>query len=257
MIHSTAIIDPAAELASDVSVGPYTVIGPDVKIGSGTEIASHVVIKGPTRIGQHCKIFQFATVGEATPDLKYAGEQTTLIVGDHNIIREGVTLHRGTVQDLGDTSIGSHNLLMAYTHVGHDCVIGDHCIFVNNAVLAGHVQVDDWAIVGGYAGVHQYCKLGAHCFVGGMSKVTQDVPAYVIAEGHPAIPRMINSEGLKRRDFSRETIKQLQQAYKTIYRKKMALQDALEQLRPLTAESEALRVLVDSIERSKRGIIRA
>ncbi|NNC54253.1 MAG: acyl-[acyl-carrier-protein]--UDP-N-acetylglucosamine O-acyltransferase, partial [Pseudomonadales bacterium] len=167
------------------------------------------------------------------------------------------TLHRGTVQDRGDTLIGSHNLLMAYTHVGHDCVIGDRCIFVNNAVLAGHVLVDDWAIVGGYAGVHQHCKLGAHCFVGGMSKVTQDVPAYVIAEGHPAIPRMINSEGLKRRGFSRETIKQLQQAYKTVYRKKLALHDALEQLRPLTSDSEALRVLVDSIERSSRGIIRA
>ncbi|MBT8151877.1 MAG: acyl-ACP--UDP-N-acetylglucosamine O-acyltransferase [Gammaproteobacteria bacterium] len=256
MIHPSAIVDPAAQLASDVSVGPFTVIGPDVKIGSGTRVASHAVIKGPTSIGANCEIFQFATVGEATPDLKYQGEATTLTIGDRNVIREGVTLHRGTVQDRGDTLIGDDNLLMAYAHVGHDCVIGNHCIFVNNAVLAGHVEVDDWSIVGGYAGVHQYCKLGAHCFVGGMSKVTQDVPAYVIAEGHPASPRMINAEGLKRRGFSREDISLLQRGYKTLYRKKLPLKDALQALQELAPGNDAMAVLLQSIERSERGIIR-
>ena len=256
MIHPSAIVDPSAELADDVCVGPFTVIGADVKIGMGTVIASHVVVKGPTTIGRNCQIFQFATVGEATPDVKYAGEATTLTIGDDNIIREGVTLHRGTVQDRGDTSIGSNNLLMAYAHIGHDCVVGDHCIFVNNAVLAGHVIVDDWVIVGGYAGIHQYCQLGMHCFIGGMSKVTQDVPAYIIAEGHPATPRMINVEGLKRRGVAPEDIRQLQHAYKILYRKKLKLKDALADLHSISADNDVVQRLVDSIEGSKRVIIR-
>lgn len=256
MIHASAIIDPAAELADDVSVGPFTTIGPEVRIGAGTRVGSHVVIKGPASIGRDCEIFQFSTVGESTPDLKYRGEATTLTIGDRNIIREGVTLHRGTVQDRGDTLIGDDNLFMAYAHVGHDCVIANHCIFVNNAVLAGHVHVDDWAIVGGYAGIHQYCFLGAHSFVGGMSKVTQDVPAYVIAEGHPATPRMINAEGLKRRGFSREQISALQRAYKTLYRKKLSLQDAVEALASMADDEAVVRPLLASIQRSSRGIIR-
>lgn len=233
MIDSTAIIDPAAELHPSVSVGPWTVIGAGVKIGEDSVIASHVVLRGPTTIGKRCKVFQFSTIGEDTPDLKYNGETTTLTIGDDNIFREGVTVHRGTVQDRGDTYIGNGNLLMAYAHVGHDCVIGDNCILVNNSVLAGHVLVDDWAIIGGYAGVHQYCKIGAHCFVGGMTKVTQDVPAFLIAEGHPAIPRMINAEGLKRRGYAAAEIKQLQKAYKILYRRKLSLKDALEQLKVL------------------------
>lgn len=256
MIHPTAIVDPAAQLAEGVSVGPYSVIGPGVRIGEGTRVASHVVLLGPTSIGRDCEIFQFATVGDATPDLKYQGEPTTLTIGDRNVIREGVTLHRGTVQDRGDTLVGNDNLFMAYAHVGHDCIIGDHCIFVNNAVLAGHVRVDDWSIVGGYAGIHQYCQLGAHCFVGGMSKVTQDVPAYMIAEGHPATPRMINAEGLKRRGFAGDDIKQLQRAYKTLYRKKLPLQDALAEIRQAAAQHAVLQPLLESIERAKRGIIR-
>lgn len=256
MIHPAAIIDPSAELAPDVTVGPWTTIGAGVKIGPGTVVSSHVVIKGPTTIGSNCQIFQFSTIGEATPDLKYKGEETTLTIGDDNIFREGVTIHRGTVQDRSDTLIGNGNLFMAYAHVGHDCVIGDHCIFVNNSVLAGHVVVDDWAIVGGYSGIHQYCLIGAHSFVGGMTKVTQDVPAYVIAEGHPAIPRMINVEGLKRRNFSAEQIKQLQQAYKTLYRRKLPLQEAVEQLQIMAGESEAVAIFLASIQRSQRGIIR-
>lgn len=256
MIHPTAIVDAGADLAEDVSVGPYSVIGPGVVVASGTRIASHVVLQGPTTIGSDCQVFQFSTVGDATPDLKYRGEATTLTIGERNVIREGVTIHRGTVQDRGDTLIGSDNLFMAYAHVGHDCVIGNHCVFVNNAVLAGHVHVDDWAIVGGYAGIHQYCRLGAHSFVGGMSKVTQDVPAYVIAEGHPASPRMINAEGLKRRGFSGDDITALQRAYKTLYRKKLPLKEAVEQLREQASATPVVAPLLDSVERAQRGIIR-
>lgn len=257
MIHPTAIVDAGATVHDSVEIGPYSVIGADVVIGEGCVIESHVVVKGPTTLGRNCHLFQFSTIGEATPDLKYKGEKTTLTVGDNNIFREGVTVHRGTVQDRTDTLIGNNNLFMAYVHVGHDCVIGDNCIFVNNSVLAGHVTVDDWAIIGGYSGVHQYCSLGAHSFVGGMTKVTQDVPAFVIAEGHPAIPRMINTEGLRRRGFDKPEIKALQTAYKTLYRKKLSLGEALQQLKEQAREFESVTVLIESIERSKRGIIRA
>lgn len=256
MIHPTAIIDASATVHETVVVGPWSVVGPGVSIGEGSVLESHVVVKGPCTIGRNCHIYQFSTIGEATPDLKYKGEETTLTIGDNNIFREGVTIHRGTVQDRADTLIGDNNLFMAYAHVGHDCVIGDNCIFVNNSVLAGHVLVDDWAIVGGYSGIHQYCSLGAHCFIGGMTKVTQDVPAFVIAEGHPAIPRMINVEGLRRRGFESADIKALQAAYKVLYRKKLGLDDALQELKERSAECDPVAVLVESIERSKRGIIR-
>jgi UDP-N-acetylglucosamine acyltransferase len=256
MIHATAIIDPSAHLHASVRVGPWTTIGANVEIGADTVVESHVVIKGHTRMGAGNRIFQFSSIGEDTPDLKYNGEQTSLTVGDNNIFREGVTVHRGTVQDRGDTLIGDGNLLMAYAHVGHDCVIGNNTILVNNAVLAGHVIIDDWAIIGGYAGVHQYCNIGAHSFVGGMTKVTQDVPAFVIAEGHPAIPRMINIEGLKRRGYSKEDIKQLQQAYKILYRRKLSFQDALSQLQEMAGQSPCVADFVASIESSQRGIIR-
>jgi len=257
MIHPTAIVDAGASVHESVAVGPYSVIGPNVVIDEGTTIESHVVVKGPTTIGKNCHLYQFSTVGEATPDLKYKGERTTLTVGDNNIFREGVTIHRGTVQDRSDTLIGNNNLFMAYAHVGHDCVIGNNCVFVNNSVLAGHVIVDDWAIVGGYSGVHQYCSLGAHCFIGGMTKVTQDVPAFIIAEGHPAIPRMINIEGLRRRGFEKADIRALQSAYKVLYRNKLSLEDALQQLKEQGRAVAPIAVLVESIERSSRGIIRA
>lgn len=256
MIHELAIVDPAATLHPSVSVGPWSIIGPDVTIGEGGIVHSHCVVKGPTSIGKRCEIFQFATIGEGTPDLKYQGEPTTLTVGDDNIFREGVTVHRGTVQDRGDTLIGDGNLLMAYAHVGHDSVIGNHCILVNNAVLAGHVIIGDWAIIGGYSGVHQFCRVGEHSFVGGMTKVTQDVPAFIIADGHPAIPRMINVEGLRRRGFEDQEIKQLQQAYKILYRKKLSLNDAMLELRTMAKDSAAVGRLVTSIESSSRGIIR-
>ena len=256
MIHSSAIIDPGANLHSSVTVGPWSIIGPDVLIEEGTIIASHCVIKGPTTIGKRCRFYQFSTIGEATPDLKYQNEPTTLTIGDDNIFREGVTIHRGTVQDRGDTFIGNNNLLMAYVHVGHDCVVGDNCILVNNVALAGHVQMDDWAIIGGYTGVHQHCRLGAHSYVGTMSKISQDVPAYVLADGRPAAPKMINVEGLRRRDFSSQEIMALQRAYKLLYRKNLNLTDALAQIKPLAIDYHCITVLVESIEKSTRGIIR-
>ena len=182
-IDPRAIIDPSARLAADVVVGPWSIIGPDVEIGEGSVIGPHVVLKGPTRIGRHNRIFQFSTIGEDTPDLKYKGEPTRLVIGDHNVIREGVTIHRGTVQDRSETTIGDHNLIMAYTHIGHDCVIGNHCILVNNTALAGHVIMDDWAILSGYTLVHQFCHIGAHSFSGMGTAIGKDVPAFVTVFG--------------------------------------------------------------------------
>lgn len=256
MIDSTAIIHPNAKLAPDVQVGPWTVIGPDVEIGEGCVIASHVVLKGPTTIGKHNHIYQFSSVGEDTPDLKYKGEPTRLVIGDHNVIREGVTIHRGTVQDRSETTIGNHNLLMAYVHIGHDSIIGNHCILVNNTALAGHVYVGDWAILSGFTLVHQFCKIGAHSFSGMGSAIGKDVPAYVMVTGSPAEAKNINSEGLRRRGFTKDDINLLTKAYKTIYRRGLTLDEALTELNPLAAEFPALQVLIDSLNSSTRGIVR-
>lgn len=256
MIDSSAIIHPSAKLAADVQVGPWTVIGPDVEIGEGSVIASHVVLKGPTTIGKHNHIYQFSSVGEDTPDLKYKGEPTRLVIGDHNIIREGVTIHRGTIQDRGETTIGDHNLLMAYVHVGHDSVIGNHCILVNNTALAGHVHVGDWAILSGFTLVHQFCKIGAHSFSGMGSAIGKDVPAYVMVNGSPAEAKNVNVEGLRRRGFTKDDISLLTKAYKTIYRRGLTLDEALAELNPLVAESAALKLLIDSLNSSTRGIVR-
>lgn len=256
MIDSTAIVHPSARLAPDVKVGPWTIIGPDVEIGEGCVIASHVVLKGPTTIGKYNHIYQFSTVGEDTPDLKYKGEPTRLVIGDHNVIREGVTIHRGTVQDRSETTIGDHNLLMAYVHVGHDSVIGNHCILVNNTALAGHVYVGDWAILSGFTLVHQFCKIGAHSFSGMGCAIGKDVPAYVMVTGSPAEAKNINVEGLRRRGFTKDDINLLTKAYKTIYRRGLTLDEALTELNPLAAESPALQVLIDSLNSSTRGIVR-
>lgn len=256
MIDSHAIIHPNAKLAADVQVGPWTYIGPDVEIGAGSVIASHVVIKGPTKIGNHNRIYQFSSIGEDTPDLKYKGEPTRLVIGDHNIIREGVTIHRGTLQDRYETTIGDHNLLMAYVHIGHDSVIGNHCILVNNSALAGHVHIGDWAILSGYTLVHQFCKIGAHSFSGMGSAIGKDVPAYVMVNGSPAEAKNINAEGLRRRGFSKEDIAILTKAYKVIYRRGYTLDEALGELAPLVAECPPLQVLVDSLNSSTRGIVR-
>lgn len=255
-IHPQAIIDPSANIASNVSIGAFSIIGADVVIGEGCVIEPHVIIKGPTVIGDNNHIYQFSTVGEATPDLKYQGEPTRLVIGDNNIIREGVTIHRGTVQDRSETTIGNHNLLMAYVHIGHDSVIGDHCILVNNTALAGHVHIADWAILGGFTLVHQYCHIGAHCFTGMGSAIGKDVPAFAIVSGAPAEAKTINAEGLLRRGFSKTDIKQIQKAFKLVYRKNLMLTEALIELKLLVDECPSIQLLIDSIESSTRGIVR-
>ncbi|MFT6101623.1 MAG: UDP-N-acetylglucosamine acyltransferase [Granulosicoccus sp.] len=256
MIHSQAIVDPSAIIADSVSIGAFSIIGADVVIGEGSIVEPHVIIKGPTVIGANNHIYQFSTVGEATPDLKYQGEATRLVIGDNNVIREGVTIHRGTVQDRSETTIGNHNLLMAYVHVGHDSVIGDHCILVNNTALAGHVHVGDWAILGGYTLVHQYCHIGAHCFTGMGCAIGKDVPAFVIVSGSPAEAKTINAEGLLRRDFSKEQIKILQKAFKLVYKKGLTTQEALVELELLLEHCQPIQLFIDSLTSSTRGIVR-
>lgn len=256
MIDPRAIIDPSAVLAEDVSVGPWSIIGPDVEIGSGTKIESHVIIKGPARIGKNNHIFQFSSVGEATPDLKYKGEPTRLVIGDNNIIREGVTIHRGTIQDRGETTIGSDNLIMAYVHIGHDCVVGNHCILVNNASLAGHVHIDDWAILGGYTLVHQFCHIGQHCFTGMASAIGKDVPAYVMVAGNPSAAKSINSEGLRRRGFTQEEIAVLNKCFKLVYRRGLTVEEAIRELTQLAVDCDRVNLLIESLQSSTRGILR-
>lgn len=256
MIDPRAIIDPSAKIADDVSVGPWSVIGPDVEIGAGTKVESHVIIKGPSVIGQNNHIFQFSSVGEDTPDTKYDGEPTRLVIGDNNVIREGVTIHRGTVQDNSVTIIGNDNLLMAYVHIGHDSVIGDHCILVNNAALAGHVYVADYAILGGFTLVHQFCKIGAHCFTGMGSAIGKDVPAYVMVNGNPAVAKTINMEGLKRRGFSKEEVSTINKCFKLIYRRGLIVDEAIKELQLLAVNCEPVNLLIESLQTSSRGIVR-
>lgn len=256
MIHPTAIIDPSANLAADVSVGPYSVIGANVDIGAGTQIYSHVVVKGPTSIGKNNRIFQFSTVGEDTPDLKYQGEDTRLVIGDNNTIREGVTIHRGTAQDLGETVIGDNNLMMAYVHIGHDSVVGSNCIMVNNASLAGHVRMGDWAILSGYVLVHQFCHVGAHSYCCMGAWISKDVPAYMTVAGNPAAARSVNIEGLKRRNFSAEQISNIRNAYKIIYRQKQTTEESIEKLSAQLDDCPEYQILIDSLQASTRGIVR-
>lgn len=255
MIDSRAIVDPKASIGKNVTIGPWTIIGPDVQIGDNCHIASHVVIRGPSVIGENNKIYQFSTIGEDTPDLKYKGEPTRLIIGDNNTIREGVTIHRGTVQDKGETIIGSHNLLMAYAHVGHDSVIGDHVIMVNNSSLAGHVTVGNWAILSGFALIHQYVTIGAHSFIGPAAFSYHDVPAFVTAFGSPAEPRTINKEGLKRRGFASDKIALVDKAYKLLYRRRLSLDEATEEIAKL-GDNDVIKMFLDSLKASTRGIIR-
>lgn len=256
MIHSHAIVDPSARVADDVEVGPWTLIGPGVDIGPGCKIESHVVIKGPTKIGSGNHIYQFSTIGEATPDLKYRDEPTYLVIGDNNIIRENVTIHRGTVQDRSETTIGNNNLIMAYAHIGHDSVIGNHTILVNNTALAGHVKVGDWAILSGYTLVHQFCKIGAHSFSGMGTAIGKDVPAYVTVSGAPAEAKTINIEGLRRRGFSSEAISQLRRAFKIVYRQGLTLDLAIQRLETMLSDTPEVQVMIDSIRASERGIVR-
>lgn len=256
MIHPQAIVDPSARLADDVSVGPWSFIGADVEIGAGTVIEPHVVIRGPTQIGTGNHIFQFSSIGEATPDLKYRDEPTRLIIGNDNIIRESVTIHRGTVQGRSETLIGDSNLIMAYAHVGHDSVIGNHTILVNNTALAGHVFVGDWAILSGYTLVHQFCRIGEHSFSGMGTAIGKDVPAYITVSGSPAEAKTINSEGLRRRGFSSDSIHQLRRAFKILYRQGLTLELALQRLETMLSNAPEVQVLIDSIRASERGIVR-
>lgn len=255
MIHPTAIIDPEARVADDADIGPYCVIGPNVIIGSGCVISPHVVIKGPTVIGARNRIFQFATIGEDCQDLKYNGENTRLEIGDDNTFREGVTVHRGTVQDQSLTRIGNHNLFMAYSHVAHDCVIGDHCILANQATLGGHVTIGDHAILGGLAAVHQFCHVGTHAMCGGGSIITKDIAAFVMVNGNPARTHGINAEGLRRRGFSVEAINALRDAYKRVFRGKRTLQEAVTELQQDGTLPE-VDTFIDSLQSSLRGITR-
>ena len=256
LIDPRALIDPGARLAADVEVGPWSIIGPDVEIGEGTVIGPHVILKGPTRIGRFNRIYQFSSVGEDTPDLKYKGEPTRLVIGDHNVIREGVTIHRGTVQDRSETTIGHHNLIMAYAHIGHDSVIGDHCILVNNTALAGHVHVGDWAILSGYTLVHQFCHIGPHSFSGMGTAIGKDVPAFVTVFGNPAQARSMNFEGMRRRGFSEEAMHALRKAYRCVYRKGLTVEEALAELAEDAAAFPEVALFRDAIQASTRGITR-
>ncbi|WP_027858824.1 acyl-ACP--UDP-N-acetylglucosamine O-acyltransferase [Marinobacterium jannaschii] len=256
MIDSRAIVDPAAKIAADVEIGPFSIIGPDVEIDSGTVIGPHAVVRGPTRIGKNNRIFQFTSVGEDCQDKKYAGEPTELVIGDNNVIREGVTIHRGTVQDNSITIIGSNNLFMANAHVAHDCVIGDNIIMANNVAVAGHVHVGDWAILGGFTAVHQFCHIGAHVMCGAGSVVLKDIPAYVMANGNSAQPHGINSEGLKRRGYSADSIMAIKRAYKVIYRQKLTLEQAVETLQEMAVDVPELEPMISVLQASNRGIIR-
>ena len=255
-VHPTALVDPRAHLGADVSVGPYTVIDGDVEIGEGTTIGAHNVITGHTKIGRDNRIFHFCSIGEANQDKKYKGEPTRLEVGDRNTIREYCTLNRGTVQEQGVTRVGSDNWIMAYCHVAHDCIVGDSTVFANHATLAGHVEIGDWAILGGFVGVHQFVKVGAHVMAGIASVVTQDVPPFVIIAGNPCAPHGINAEGLKRRGFTPEAILALRRAYKTLYKSGVTLAEAKTEIARQAADTPEVRPLLDFLESSTRGILR-
>jgi UDP-N-acetylglucosamine acyltransferase len=256
LIDPTSIIDKRAELAGDVSVGPYSVIGPDVKIGSGTVIGSHVVIKGPTSIGKDNRIFQFSSIGEDPQDKKYAAEITRLEIGDRNTIREFATMHRGTQQDQSVTKIGNDNLFMAYTHVAHDCVIGDHVVMANGASLAGHVSLNSHAILGGFTLVHQFTKIGQYSFAAMGSAITQDVPPFVMVGGKPTRPHGINAVGMERNGFSSEDIRLIRKAYKIVYKMNLRLEDAIEEMLKLDGNNVNLSELVDFLRHVSRGILR-
>ncbi|GGI74243.1 acyl-ACP--UDP-N-acetylglucosamine O-acyltransferase [Shewanella gelidii] len=256
MIDKLAFVHPDAKIGQNVTIGPWTYIGADVEIGDDCWLSSHVVVKGPTVIGKGNKIFQFASVGEECQDKKYAGEPTRLIIGDNNVIRESVTIHRGTIQDNSETIIGSNNLLMAYVHIAHDCVVGNNVILANNASIAGHVHVGDWAILGGMTGVHQFVHIGAHAFTAAASLILQDVPPFVMAAGQPAQPRGLNIEGLKRRGFSKQSQLAVRRAYKKLYRSSLTVEEACAELKEEAQNDEHVQQLLDFVKSSGRGIIR-
>ena len=256
MIHASAIVSASATIAADVEIGAYSIIGDDVEIGSGTRIDSHVVVNGPTVIGKDNHIYQFASIGDDPQDKKYADEPTRLTIGNRNTIREFCTISRGTVQDAGLTTMGDDNWIMAYVHIAHDCHVGSHTIMANNTTLAGHVHIGDWVIMGGFSGAHQFCRIGAHAFLGMYTGVNRDVPAYLMISGNPGIPRGINSEGLKRRDFDATQIRNIKDAYRVIYRNGLKLAEAVAELEQRVAAQPEIGLLLDSLRSSERGIVR-
>lgn len=255
-IDPRAAVSAAAQLAPDVEVGPFAVIGPDVVIGAGCRIGPHAVVNGPTVMGEGNRVFQFASIGDDPQDMKYRGEPTRLIIGARNTFREYVSVNRGTVTGAGETRIGNDNLILAYSHVAHDCVLGDHIIMSNAVNLAGHVQVGDWAILSGYAGAHQFCRIGAHAFIANNTAVLQDIPPYVLAAGQPAEPRAVNVEGLKRRGFSEEQMRAIRNAFRVLYRSDLPLAEATAQVQEMAREQPALGILSDFLRGSTRGLAR-
>lgn len=260
-IHPTALVDPSAQIDSDVEIGPFTVVGANVTIASGCWVGPHAVIEGPTSIGRDNNIFQFSSIGAAPQDLKYKGEPTRLEIGERNSFRENCTINRGTTKDQLVTRIGNDNLFMAGSHVGHDCVIGSHCVFANYATLGGHVEMGDWVHMGGFSGIHQFCKVGPHAFIANNTAVTRDVPPYVMAVGRPAEPHSINAEGLKRRGFTTEQIRNIREAYRVLYRSGLKLAEALEELQSRVDSQPELAAFVgflnESTPRRERvGIVR-
>ena len=254
---TNSVIDPSAKIDPSVKIGPFCLIGPNVEIGPDCVLHSHVVIKGPSKIGYGNSFYQFATIGEDTPDKKYAGEATALEIGNNNIFREGVTVHRGTIQDQAKTVIGNENLFMAYSHIAHDCVVKNHNTFANNTALAGHVNVGNYVILGGFTLVHQFCSLGDHSFTGLNTIITMDVPAFVKVAANPARPIGLNTVGMQRNNFDNDSIKIIKKAYRIIYRKGYSLSDAIKRLHALNQDNNpALSTFISSVEKSERGLLR-
>lgn len=256
MIDPHALVSPKAHLAADVTVGPFSIIGPEVEIGPGSVVGPHVVIKGPTRIGAENRFFQFASIGDDPQDKKYKGERSRLEIGDRNVFRESCTVNRGTAQGHGVTRIGDDNLFMAYSHVGHDCIIGNKVVFSNCAALAGHVEIGDCVSLGGLSAVHQFVKIGAYAFLAGGAIVQRDVPPYVLVAGNPAVPHMVNAVGLKRAGFTEEQVRNVRNAYRLLYRADLKLSDALERLRPIAVDHSEIKAFVDFIDSSTRSLVR-
>ena len=255
-VHATAVVEKGARLADDVVVGAFAVIGPEVEIGPGTSIGPHALVTGRTRIGARNRVFQFASIGDVPQDRKYGGEPTRTVLGDDNVVREYVSIHAGTAQDRGETTIGNGNWFLAYTHVAHDCVVGSHTTFSNNAQLAGHVHVGDYATMGGFTSVHQFCRIGAHAMIAAGAIVLQDVPPYTIVQGYPAAPKGTNSEGLRRRGFTAGQILAVRRAYKTLYREGLTLEDARARLERDAANEPVLAPLVSFLSVVGRGLVR-
>jgi len=256
MIDARALVSPQAKLAPDVVVGPFAVIGPGVEIGPGCTVGAHAMIERDTRLGARNQVHQFASLGSAPQDKSYKGEPTRLEIGDDNVFREFCTVNRGTSKDQGVTRIGSGNLFMSYSHVAHDCVVGDRVVLANLATLGGHVNVGDWVIMAGFSGVHQFCRIGAHAFIANNAAVTRDVPPYVMAVGQPAVPHSVNSEGLKRRGFTPEQIRNIRNAFRTLYREDRKLEDAVGALRAVAGEQSEIAALVTFIDAATRSLVR-